>query len=355
MAEEVGGASRYLDTQGVYAAVADRLGEPGFWALSPHDAGLGNETLFLVWGDRRFVVRRPPLAGPAGAHDLGREAHALARLEWTDLPTPRAVLAVENPDVAGARFTVQERLDGKVLRHGEPMAYAEDDNRRRVGEAVVDTLAALHAVDPEEADLDVGPDGPAERVERARTLFADHGAGTDRPVPGATEVGERLAAAVPDQPTDSGRAVVHGDYHLPNLKLTPGTPPEVVGVLDWERAGVGDPLVDLGRLVAFWVDDESAADRVGLPFELAPRFTAREGYHSAAELVARYEAATGRRFGEGRFYRALALYEAAAVYEGYYLRHLREESSRPAFADLEGAVPALVERARRIIDDEVPV
>lgn len=355
---EVGGASRYLDTEALYAALADALGEPDFWALSPHEPGLGNETLFLMWGDRRFVVRRPPLAGaPADPHDILREFRVLEALEWTDLPTPHPVLAVEDPDVARAPFTVVERLDGKVLRHGEPMAYVEGENRERVGEELVDTLAEVHAVDVERARLSeaAGTSGDldrplADRVDEWRRRFAAYRDRTDRSVPGAGTVGEWLAANVPE---GSERTLVHGDYTLGNLKFTPETPPEVVGVLDWERGGTGDPLADLGRLLAFWFETESEA--CGLPFGVAPRFTTREGYHGRAELVERYEAATGRPFANDRFYRALALFEAATVFEGYYLRHLTGASDRPTFADLEAAVPALVERARGIVDGAEPL
>lgn len=360
---EVGGASRYLDTEALYGALAGALGEPEFWALSPHDHGLGNETLFLMWGDRRFVVRRPPLAGaPADGHDVFREFRVLESLEWTDLPTPHPVLAVADEDVARAPFTVVERLDGKVLRHGEPMAYVEGENRRNVGEQLVDTLAAIHAVDIPEtglAEADAGGDtrgslaldrGLGDRVDDWRERFRTYRERTGRELPGAEPVGDWLAANVPDGPD---RTLVHGDYTLGNVKFTPETPPEVVGVLDWERGGVGDPLVDLGRLLAFWFETESEACE--LPFEVAPRFTTREGYHSRAGLVERYEAATGRTFTDGRFYRGLALFEAATVFEGYYLRHLTEASDRGVFSGLEAAVPALVERAQRIIHGAEPL
>jgi aminoglycoside phosphotransferase (APT) family kinase protein len=349
---EVGGASRYLDTEGVYAAVAEVLGEPDFWALSPHDPGLGNETLFLMWGDRRFVIRRPPLAGaPADAHDVLREFRLLEALEWTDLPTPRPVLAVEDESVARAPFTVVERLGGKVLRHGEPIDYVEGANRRRVGEELVDTLAEVHAVDTARRELEeVGDRVVADRSEEWRERFRGYREQTDRDVPGAAAVGEWLATNAPE---GGEQTLVHGDYTLGNLKFTPETPPEVVGVLDWERGGLGDPLADLGRLLAFWFETE--AEACGLPSEVAPRFTTREGYHTRGELVDRYEAATGRAFTDDRFYRALALFEAATVFEGYYLRHLTDASDRAAFADLEAAVPALIERAQGVIDGTEPL
>jgi aminoglycoside phosphotransferase (APT) family kinase protein len=350
-----GGASEYLDTRGVYRYVADQLGRASDWALSPHDAGLGNETLFLVWGRRQFVCRRPPLDGaPAEAHDPLREYRLLAALDGTDLPTPRPVVACEDPSVAGAPFTVVERLTGDVLRHGEPVNYAASAHRRTVAAELVDTLAAIH--DQQLADLDFGGERAAfehpplaEQVGTWRDRFDHYRAETDRPVPGVETVGEWLAANVPD-PVE--RTLVHGDYTLANAVFTRDAPPELVGVLDWERGGIGDPRRDLGRLLATWF--ESDREAAGLPVQLAPRFTTRAGYPPRRELVDRYEAATGREYDHDRFFRAVALFELAAVCEAYYLRHLRGVSDRAPFAALGEAVPQLVERAQAVVDRGEP-
>ncbi|WP_299263036.1 phosphotransferase family protein [Halorientalis sp.] len=347
MTETTGGASRYLDTEGVYSRVAERLGRAETWSLSHHDAGLGNETLFLGWGPRQFVLRRPPLSGTATAsHDVGREYQVLSALDWTDLPTPRPVLACEDEAVAGATFTVQQRLSGDVLRHGEPVEYAAPSHRETVAEELVDTLAAIHAVDPTDVELaDLGHSDLSARLEAWRGRFDRYRAETDREVPDADAVAGWLATNIP---ASVDRTLVHGDYTLANVTFSRSTPPELVGVLDWERAGAGDPLVDLGRLTAFWFEDET--ERAALPTAAVPGFTTREGFPARSALVDRYERETGRTFTNSQFYRALAVYEQAAVCEGYYLRHLRGESDRPAFAAMGDAVPALVGRARQIIE-----
>jgi aminoglycoside phosphotransferase (APT) family kinase protein len=349
MTENVGGASRYLDTEGVYSRVAERLGRAETWSLSHHDAGLGNETLFLGWGSRRFVLRRPPLSETTEeSHDVRREYRVLSALDWTDVPTPRPVLSCDDESVAGAPFTVQQRVSGDVLRHGEPVEYATPDYRETVAEELVDTLAAIHAVDLDDVELsDLGYPDRSSRIETWRERFDCYRAETDREVPGADAVADWLAANIPPS---GDRTLIHGDYTLGNVAFSRSTPPELMGVLDWERAGAGDPLVDLGRLTAFWFEDES--ERAGLPTTVVPGFTTREGFPSRSALVDRYESVTGRAFTDDRFYRALAVYEQAAVCEGYYRRHLRGESERPAFAALADAVPALLERAERIIEGE---
>jgi aminoglycoside phosphotransferase (APT) family kinase protein len=239
-------------------------------------------------------------------------------------------------------------VSGDVLRHGEPVEYAAPAYRETVAEELVDTLAAIHAVGPADVDLaDLGRPDLSARIEGWRGRFDRYRAETDREVPAADAVADWLAS---NAPASADRTLVHGDYTLANAAFSRSTPPDLVGVLDWERAGAGDPLVDLGRLTAFWFEDET--ERAGLPAAVVPGFTTREGFPARSELVDRYESATGRSFTDSRFYRALAVYEQAAVCEGYYLRHLRGEADRPAFAAMADAVPALLERAQRIIEGE---
>lgn len=350
-----GAASQYVDTEGVYAFVAEQLGRARDWSLSHHGAGLGNETLFLGWDARQFVLRRPPLADlPTDVHDVLREYRLLELLDWTDLPTPRPVRVCRDASVAGAAFTVQQRRDGDVLRHGEPASYASPEFRDQVGTELVESLANIHTLTPtdladEPAALDRLTRTPVDQVSTWRERFETLTAATDRSVPGADDVADWLAANAPES---SDRTLVHGDFTLANVQCSRETPPTVAGILDWERGGIGDPLTDLGSLVAFWYDDPDAAV---LPNAIVPTFTARPGFPSRATLVDRYERATGRSFDRDRFYRALALFEQATVCESYYLRHLRGVSDRPAFAGLETAVPELIEQARRVIDGNDPL
>jgi aminoglycoside phosphotransferase (APT) family kinase protein len=221
-----------------------------------------------------------------------------------------------------------------------------------VADELVETLAAIHGqalggldFDGGRADFEHPP--LAERVDAWRDRFARYRAATDRSVPGAEAVGEWLAANVPDPVAPT---LVHGDFTLANVVFTRSAPPDVVGVLDWERAGIGDPRLDLARLLATWF--ERPAETADLPYALAPQFTTRDGFPARDELVAHYEDATGRSYDHDRFFRAFACFELAAVCEAYYLRHCRGVSDRAPFEALDDAVPRLVERAQAIADGE---
>lgn len=298
-----GDPSAVLDAEGVYGQAVENLGEPTTWGLRRHDTLGPNETLFLVWGSRQFVVRAPPLADATHRPgSLAREYRVLDALWETDLRVPRTVFACEDTAVAGRPFYVYERLDGDVLRHGEPAQYATPTFRERVGTVLVDTLAEVHEADPGHVE-DEGP-ALAERVTAVREWFAASRERTGRSLPAAEDLGEWLTSNVPE----GERTLVHGDFSLENVLFSRSTPPSVVGVLDWEAAGLGDPLADLAWLATTWVDDVDA----GWATRRTPRFTARNGYPLAAGLVGRYESQTGRHFEHQRFHLAFAAYRQAA-------------------------------------------
>lgn len=318
--ESDGGASQYVETEGFYAYVAGRLGGPSEWALSPHTHGHHNETLFLVWDDRQFVVRRPPIGGP-GEGDILVEYRVLEALDDTVLPTPRPVLSCEDESVAGTPFTVVERLDGDVLRHGEPVAYAAASHRADVAAELVDTLALIHDLDPATLGLDGitarVPDaedpvaGLERQIETWRTQFDCVHTLLEGEVPWDPEQAEDLLSWLDDRvPDTTDHQLVHGDYGIANVLFSRSTPPDLVGVLDWERAGAGDPLVDLGWLLATWFDEPDEV--TDLPVGLVPQFSIRSGYPDRQWLIDRYEEQTGQNYENDAFYRTFATVGLAA-------------------------------------------
>jgi aminoglycoside phosphotransferase (APT) family kinase protein len=259
-----------------------------------------------------WILRRPPLGTTLGsAHDMGREHRILTGLAGTDVPAPVPVALCSDTAVTGAEFYVMEFVDGLVLRD-EPdveAAFAEGD-RRGLGEALVDTLATLHAVDPDAAGLgELGRrDGYAERqLKRWKRQWEDS---KSREIPAMEETHELLSSRVPEQ---HATAIVHGDYRLDNVIVTPAG--EVAAIVDWELCTLGDPLADLGLLMVYWAEP---GDEV-IPLTRAPTLAA--GFPGRAELAERYAQRSGRDIAELDFFVALGYWKLAAILEGVYARY----------------------------------
>ena len=343
---------RLVDDDALGAYLTAEFGPADAFAVERHAEGHSNETLFVTWGDRELVVRRPPPGETADtAHDVLREHRVVDALGDTAVPVPRALRACDDHAVLGSDFYLMERAEGDVLRETEPERFAAPAARERIGTALVDTLAAIHAVDYETVGLgEFGrPAGyTARQVERwtGQLDWAFETTTAVREVPDLVAVGEWLADNVPE---DHAETLVHGDFKLDNVMYGPGTPPEVVAVFDWELSTLGDPLADLGWLLLFWHDDGDPEPPMP---DLMSTFTAREGYPTRAELIERYESATGREFAHERFYRALAAYKMAALGEMFLARHLNDDSDDPLYPKMEAQVPALAARTLAYVEGE---
>ena len=342
-----------VDRDALASYLEELLGPADRFEVERCDEGFSNETLFVDWGDDALVIRRPPPGATADtAHDVLREYRPMDALQDTDVPVPETLDACEDQDVLGCDFYVMRRLDGDVVRWSEPDRFARPEARRRVGEQLVDTLAAIHTVDHEAVGLgDFGrPEGFAERqVERWTEQFewAFEETWDDRPVPTIKEVGDWLADNVP---SDHPHALVHGDYKLDNVIWAPSDEPEIVGVLDWEMSTLGDPLTDLGWMLFFWFDEGDPESKVMQTF--ASTFLRDSDYPTRRELVERYEEATGFSFENHRFYRTLAAYKMAALGEMFYARYLMGHSDSTFYQMMEDGVPALAETAQDIAEGE---
>jgi len=312
--------------------------------------GHSNETFFVTRGggdgEERYVLRRPPL-GPLlpTAHDVGREFRVLSALYGTPVPVPKPVLFCDDLAVIGAPFYLMERVPGVVLRTKlTPGCEADVAARAGLGEALIDALAELHAVDWERQGLgDFGkPQGYLERQIRRWSGQLD--ASRTRPLPDLDAVTAWLSAHLPE----SGPAtIVHGDYRLDNLMFAPEPPARVLAIVDWEMATSGDPLADLGYLLSFW---REAGDPDAALGDAAWRMTSQPGFSTRADLVERYAARTGRRMMHVNFYVALAVWKLAILLEGSYKRHLAGTTDDPFFATLDLGIPFLAARARAICD-----
>ena len=302
--------------------------------------GQSNITYLLQRGDSQMVLRRgprPPL--PRSTHDMVREARIQELLRPTGVPVPRVLAVCPDESVLGVPFYVMEALQGVVITSEVPPELDSQTQRRATGEALVDTLVQLHAVDVEHGELATlgRPEGYLRRqVERFGALWDIN---TTRSVPDVSDIGAWLAAHLP---TSQRASVVHGDYRLGNLMLRADAPARVLAVLDWEMATLGDPLADVGYLTATYSDGDGELT----PLDLSP-VTRRPGYPTAEQLAERYAAATDLDLTSLPWYQTLALWKAAIFCEAMYTRWLRGERPGDTFAPtLERGVPLLLERAR---------
>src|SRR6266542_173162 len=223
---------------------------------------------------------------------------------------PEAVGLCPDPSVTGAPFYVMRYVDGIVPRDEATVAGAFDERQRATASmSLVEALVALHRVDPHAVGLGgLGRrDGYAGRQLRRWSRQSEQS--RTRELPAIEEVGRRLAARVPPQ---GAATIVHGDYRLDNLVLSPAG--EVLAVLDWELCTLGDPLADVGLLLVYWSEP---GDEV-LPLGSAP--TAMPGFPPRQELAAAYARSSGRDLGDLEFYQALGYWKLAVILEGVYAR-----------------------------------
>jgi aminoglycoside phosphotransferase (APT) family kinase protein len=262
---------------------------------------------------RRWALRRPPLGKRLGsAHDMGREYKVVSALGPTEVPVAPVVGHCEDESVNDAPFYVMEFVEGPILRGlAEAEVFPDESDRRAIGERLIDTLVAIHSVDPDAVGL--GDLGRREDYV-ARQLHRWHGQwekSKTRELAPIDSVHERLAARIPEQ---GPATIVHGDYRLDNMILTPNG--EVAAVVDWELCTLGDPLADMGLLMVYWPDrgeDETLA--LGQPANLAPGFPTQE------ELKARYAERSGRDLSQLDFFVALGYWKLAIILEGVYARY----------------------------------
>lgn len=298
--------------------------------------GAANLTYLARAGHTELVVRRPPL-GPvaAGAHDMVREHRVLSRL-WERFPeAPRAYHLCEDPDVMGKPFFVMERRVGHVIRREWPASF-EDATRRHLAANLVDVLARLHAVDPADVDLaDLGR--PAGFVDRQIAGWTKrwHAAKT-RDLDAMDECAALLAGRIPDP---QAAVILHNDYKLDNVMVDEAG--KVVAVFDWDMATLGDPLVDVGTLLAYWADPDDPTFPI-----FGARAVTLAPYLSKSDLVARYAAHTGRDVSSIGFYEALALFRIAVIIEQIYARYAAGQTSDERFAGFGSLVPVLATAAR---------
>jgi aminoglycoside phosphotransferase (APT) family kinase protein len=304
--------------------------------------GYSNLTYLLRLGGQEMVLRRPPFGTQVKtAHDMGREYRVLSGLHHVYGPAPRPLLFCEDTGVIGAPFYVMERRRGIVLRKTLPPGLALDaETTRRLCESFIDNLARLHDLDYAAAGLgDVGkPQGYVERQVTGWTKrYRD--AQTDD-VPAMDHIAAWL---VQHRPKESGAALIHNDYKYDNLVLDPDDVTRIVAVLDWEMCTIGDPLMDLGTTLGYWIEatDSTALRSLAFGPTMLPGSLTRRG------LMERYAQQTGRDVSDMLFYYCFALLKLAVIVQQIYYRYAKGHTRDERFATLNQAVAVLGQTAVR--------
>jgi aminoglycoside phosphotransferase (APT) family kinase protein len=260
---------------------------------------------------RRFALRRPPLGHTlATAHDVLREHRIISALADTEVPVAPVVAACDDIDVTGAPFYVMAFVDGVVLHDAGIAQRIGTEARRRASESMIDVMAALHAVDPDA----VGLGDFAKRTDylgRQLKRWAAQWASADtRPMPGMDELHDWL---IGNQPEEGSAGIVHGDFRLGNaIHAADGS---VAALLDWELSTLGPALADLSYLLRSWVEPGEVANAAMVAPSSVPGFLTR------AELITRYEQATGQSVDDLSYWLAFHAWRSACITAGVFTRY----------------------------------
>ncbi len=341
-------AGEALDAEALGAYLEATLGgasEPPVVRQFP--SGFSNLTYAVRWGEHDLVLRRPPVGSKvASAHDMAREYRILSALAPVYPKAPRPIALCDDPAVLGATFYLMERRRGVILRGAMTgTGTPAPESMQAAARGWLDTLVDLHALDPEAlglADLDRG-DGYVERQIGGWTRRWEGSRLDGQDEPRVDEVAAWLGANLPPE---AAHRLVHNDFKYDNVVYDPEDPGRVTAVLDWEMATIGDPWMDLGTSLGYWVDPDD--DPALLALALSP--TALPGNPSRLEIARSYEEARGEECPALVFHFVYGLFKIAVIVQQIFFRYRRGLTRDPRFAKLDLAVAALGRTAGHAID-----
>jgi aminoglycoside phosphotransferase (APT) family kinase protein len=315
--------------------------------VEPIGEGHSNVT-YLIERDSgpQLVLRRPPRPPlPPSAHNVLREARLLRALEPTPARVPAVLAVCDSEELIGCPFYVMERVQGDVIVSHTPTALDTPEQRRRIGEQLIDALVEIHDVDWRAVGLE-GFGKPTGYLERQLRRFSGlWDLNKTREIPAVERVRAWLAKHMPNQDPPTPATIVHGDYRLGNTMFAKHAPAQLVAVFDWEMATIGDPLADVGYMCMFWTE---ATDPEGGLREHLGKVTRAEGYPTRAELIARYEQRSGRSMRELRWYTTLALWKSVVFMEGNYKRAISGATDDPYLKQFGDGVLELAGQAEEV-------
>lgn len=302
-------------------------------------SGASNLTYLLKYPNRELVLRRPPVGTKAvSAHDMKREFLIQSRLKPVYDLVPSVIALCEDHSILGSDFYVMERINGEIFRRDVPETLTKEDISI-MATSLVAGLAQLHSVDSSVlAELNKGLGYVTRQVEgwskRYRNALTDD-------VPNGEGVMRWLSENKPD---DVGSCIIHGDWRIDNLVFDLGQK-KLVGALDWELATVGDPLMDLGSALAYWVDRDDDVEFASLrrqPSHL-------EGMPTRREFIDKYLELSGRTCDDFTFYEVFGLFRLTVIIQQIWARYRAGQTTNPAFKGFGVGVNILINRAERLI------
>lgn len=312
--------------------------------VTQYSGGASNWTYRLAYASHDLILRRPPAGTKArGAHDMGREYRLQTALAPVFPHIAPQHLHCTDDSIIGAEFYVMDRLRGIIPRRHMPRGVdLSTAQARQLNDNFLDTLVALHAVDYQAIGLDAMYKGAGYARRQIEGWNARYAKARTWNVPRARGVMRWLSAHIPE---DAGACVIHNDYRLDNVVLSADDPTRLIGVLDWELATVGCPMMDLGTTMAYWIqgdDGRFLRNMSRQPSQLP-------GMYDRDAMVAAYCERTGRDLKAWPIYEVYGLFRLAVILQQIYYRYHHKQTDNPAFKNFWLMVHFLVHRSKRII------
>ena len=307
-----------LNETALAVLIRSRFGDLGELQVSQFPAGSSNLTYLVKFEDAEYVLRRPPFGNTVRtAHDMRREFEVLSKLSETYGPAPKPLIFCDDPGVIGSEFYLMERRHGIIIRGRAPRELAVSrEMQAKVCQNFIQNLASLHKIDYKAAGLgDLGrPDGYNRRqVEGwSKRYFA---AKSDE----LPELERTITWLNDNIVSESGAALIHNDYKFDNIVLDPSDLSRITAVLDWEMVTVGDPLMDLGTTLGYWMSADAGEEMLNMPFN--PRVLMEN--FARTDLVEIYANASGRDVSNVLFYYVFGTFKIAVIAQQIYARYLK--------------------------------
>lgn len=334
---DVSAIDRYLK-----AELTELSGSP---SLKQFPGGASNLTYLISYPDKDFILRRPPFGTIAkSAHDMVREAKVIEALKPVYPYVPQIHSICEDQSVIGSDFYVMERIVGVIPRQNLPKELKlNEQDTGKLCLNVIDKLVELHTINPKDSGLEhlgKGEGYVARQIkgwsDRYRKAMTDNASGFEQVMLWLDE----------NQPQDIANRVIHNDFRFDNVVLNPDNPFEVIGVLDWEMATLGDPLMDLGNSLAYWVE---ANDEPQMQF-MRRQPTNMKGMLTRNEVVEYYLEKTGFEIPSFDFYEIYGLFRLAVIIQQIYYRFYHGQTKDKRFENFIHAANYLEQRCMKLIE-----